>query len=162
MQQQEDELRLRQHELFLENETRKAEADEEQRRLNLELTRGSSKASGSMTGEIQIVGSKCNHEGTAGWAESVVQQSVPRRPLPPKCVIDPPTNVTKDRVDKCFSAYSKTTPLYQLREGLFSTQLTETSILKKPEIHKSSRITELLAPLTRTTFQQQGTSAFQD
>ena len=45
MQQKEDKLRLRQHERALENERKKAEEDEEQRRLKLELTRGSSRAS---------------------------------------------------------------------------------------------------------------------
>ena len=84
-QQQEDELRLRQHERALENEIKKAEEDKEQRRLKLELTKGSSRASGSVAGEIESVGSKRNHERTAGWAQSVVQQSVPRRPLSKCC-----------------------------------------------------------------------------
>ena len=94
--------------------------------------------------------------------ESVAQQSVPRRPLSPNVVIDPPTNVTQDRVDKRFSAYPKTTPLFQPGEGIFSTQLTEPSILRKPEIRKAIRVTDPPAPLTRPTFQQQGTSAVQD
>ena len=75
-QQQEDELRRRQHERYLENERRKTEADEEQRRLKLELTKGSSRASGSVADEIESVGPRRNHEITAGWAESVAQQSV--------------------------------------------------------------------------------------
>ena len=111
---------------------------------------------------MKSVGSKCNHERTAGWAELVAQQSVPRRPLPPNFVIEPPTNVTQDRVDKRFSSCPKTTPLFQPGEGLFSTQLTEPSILKKSEIRKSIRVTDPPAPLTRTTCQQQGTSAVQD
>ena len=66
-------------------------------------------------------------------------------------------------VDKRFSTYPKITPLFQPGEGLFSTQLTEPSILKKPEIRKPIRVTDPPAsPLTRTTFQQQGTSAVQD
>ena len=142
MQQQEDELGLRQHERVLENERKKAKAEVEQRRLKLELTKGSSRASGSVADEIESVGSRPNHERTAGWAESVAQQSVPRRPLSPNIVIDPTTNVTQDRVDKRFSAYPKTTPLFQPGEGLFSTQLTEPSILKKPEIRKPIRVTE--------------------
>ena len=113
IQQQEYELRLRQHELALENEKKKAEEDEEQRRLKLELTKGSSRASGSVADEIESVGSRQNHKRTAGWAESVAQQSVPRRPLSPNDVIDPTTNVTQDRVDKRFSTYPKTTPLFQ-------------------------------------------------
>ena len=85
-----------------------------------------------MVDEIESVGSKRNHERTAGWAESLAQQSVPRRPLSRNDVIDPPTIVTQDRVDKRFNTYPKTTPLFQPGEGLFSTQLTEPSILKKP------------------------------
>ena len=65
--------------------------------------------------------------------------------------------------DKRFSTYSKTTPLFQLGEGLFSTQLTEPSILKKPEVRKPIGVTDPPAPpLTWTTFQQQRTSAVQD
>ena len=138
MQQQEDELRLRQHERALENKRKKAEEEEEQRRLKLELAKGSSRASGSVVDEIESFGSRRNQEKTAGWAESVAQQSVPRQPLSPNVVIDPPTNVTKDRADKSFSTYPKTTLLFQPRERLFSTQLTEPSILKKPEVRKSN------------------------
>ena len=162
MQQQEDELRLRQHERELENERKKAEEEEEERRMKLELTKGSSRASGSVADEIGSVGSKRNHERTAGWAESVAQQSVQRRRISPNVVIDPPTNVTQERVDKGFSTYPKTTPLFQPDEGLFSTQLTEPSYLKKPEVLKPIRVTDPPSPpLTRTTFQQQGTSAVQ-
>ena len=89
----------------------------------------------------------------------MAQQSVYRRPLSPNVVINPPTNVTQDRVDRRFSTYPKTTPLFQ---PAFSTQLKEPRILKKQEIHKSIRVTEPPAPLTRTWFQQQGTSAVQD
>ena len=162
MQQQEDELRLRQHERTPENERKKAEEEEEERRMKLELTKGSSRASGSVADELESVGSKRNHETTAGWAESVAQESVPRRPLSPNVVIDPPTKVIKDRADKRFSTYPKTTPLFQPGERLFSTQLTEPSIHKKPKVRKSIRVTDPPAPpLTRTTFQQQGTSAIQ-
>ena len=130
--------------------------------MKLELTKGSSRASGSVADEIESVGSKRNHERTAGWAESVAQQSVHRRPLSPNVVIDPPVNVTKDRADKSFSTYPKTTPLFQSGERLFSTQLTEASILKKTEVLKPIRVTDPPAPpLTRTTFQQQGTSELQ-
>ena len=163
MQQQEDELRLRQYERTLENERKKAEQEEKERRMKLELTKGSSRVSGSVADERESVGSKRNHEQTAGWAESVAQQSVPRRPLSPNVVIDPPTNVTQDRVDKRFSTYPKTTPLFQPGERFSSTQLTEPSILKKPEVLKPIRVTDPPAPpLTTTTFQQQGTSAVQD
>ena len=97
----------------LKTKKQKAEEDDEQRRIKLELTKGSSRASGSVADEIESIGSRRNHERTAGWAESVAQQSVPRRPLSPNVVIDPPTNITQDRVDKCFSTYPKTTPLFQ-------------------------------------------------
>ena len=162
MQQQGDELRLRQHERALANERRKAAAEEEQRCLKFELTKRSPRASGSVTDELEIVVSRRNQERTAGWAESFAQQSVPRRPLSPKVAIEPPMKVTQDRVDKHFSTYPKTTPLFQPGEGIFSTQLREPSILKKPEIRKSIRITDPPAPSTRTTFHQQGTSAVQE
>ena len=163
MQQQEDELRLRQHEQALGNKRKKAEEEEEEGRMKLELTKGSSRASGSVADEIESVGSKRNHERTAGWVESRAQQSVPQRPLSQNVVIDPPTNVTKDRADKRFSTYPKTTPLFTPGKRLFSTQLAEPSILKKPEVRKPIRVTDPPAPpLTRTTFQQQRTSAVQD
>ena len=124
--------------------------------MKLELTKGSSRASGSVADEIESVGSKRNHEKTAGWAETGAQQYVFRRPLSPNVVINPPTNVIKDRADKSFSTYPKTTPLFQPGERLFSTQLTEPSILKKPEVLKPIRVTDPpVPPLTRTTFQQQ-------
>ena len=107
MQQQEDELRLRQHERALENERKKAEKEEEERRMKLELTKGSSRASGSRADVIESVGSKRNHKRTAGWVESSTQESVPQRPLSQNVVINPPTNVTKDRADKRFSTYRK-------------------------------------------------------
>ena len=130
--------------------------------MKIELTKESSRASGSVADEIESVGSKRNHERTAGWAESVAQQSVHRRPLSPNVVIDHPANVTKDRADKRFSTYPKTTPLLQPRDRLFSTQLTEPSILKKPEVLKPIRVMDPPAPpLSRTTFQQQGTSSLQ-
>ena len=118
IQQQEDELRLWQR--ALENERKKAEEDEnqkKQRRLKLELTKGSSRASGSVADDIESVGSKRNHGRTAGWAESVAQQSAPRRPLSPNVVIDPPTKVTQGRNDKRFSTYPKTTPLFQTQRN---------------------------------------------
>ena len=115
-----------------------------------------------MADEIESVGSRLNQAKTAGWAESVAPQSVLRGPLSPNIVIDPPTNVTQDKADNRFSTYPKTTPLFQPDERLFSTQLTEQSILKKPEIRKPIRVTEPAPLLTRTTFQQQGTSAVQD
>ena len=114
-----------------------------------------------MADEIESVASRRNQETTEGWAESVALKSVPRRPLSPNFVIDPPTNVTQDRVDKRFSTYSKTSPLFQPGKGLFSTQLTEPSNLKKPEVRKPIRLTDPPAPLTWTTFQQHGTSAVQ-
>ena len=131
--------------------------------MKLELTKGNSRASGSVADEIESVGSKRNQERTARWAEAGAEQSVPQRPLSPNVVIDPPTNVTKDRADKRFSTYPKTTPLFQPGERLFSTQLAEPSILKKPEVRKPIRVTDPPAPpLTRTTFQQQRTSAVRD
>ena len=71
-------------------------------------------------------------------------------------------NVTQDRGDKRFSSYPKTTPLFQPGEGFSSTQMTELSILIKPGINKSIRVADPPALVTRTTFHQQGTSAFQN
>ena len=53
MQRQEDKQRFQQHERDLEIERKKAEEDEEQRCLKLELTKGSSRASGSVADEIK-------------------------------------------------------------------------------------------------------------
>ena len=114
-----------------------------------------------MADEIEGVGSRRHHGRTVGWAKSVAQQSVSRRPLSPNVVIGPPTNVKEDRVDKLFTTCQLKTPLYQPAEGLFSTQLPETNILQKQEIRISFRLTEPPPPLTRTTFQQQETSAVQ-
>ena len=150
--QQEDELRLRQHERELENEGKKAEADEEQRRMEIELTKGSSCASGSQVHDLESVGFRRNLERTAGWEKSVAQHSGASRQLSPNVVIDPPKNVTQDRGDKRFSAYPKTTTLFQPGAGLFSAQLQDSSILKKPEIPKSIRVTEQTL-FSKTTFQ---------
>ena len=45
-------------------------------------------------------------------------------------------------------------------KAISSTQLQELSYLEKPEIPKSIRVTETKRSLPKTTFQQQGTSAF--
>ena len=162
LQQQEDELRLRQHERDLKNERKKAEAHEEQRRMEIELTKRSSRASGSQADDLERVGSRRNLERTAGLENSVAQHSSPSRPLSLNVVIDPPKNVTQERIDKRFSAYPKTTPLFQPGTGLFSTKLQDSSILKKPEIPKSIRVTESQTFLPKTTFQNQRPSAFQN
>ena len=91
----------------------------------------------------------------------MAEHSGPSRPLSPDCVVDPPKNGTQDIGDKRFSTYPKTTPLFQPGAGLFSAPLTEPSILKKPQIRKSIRVTDPQTQLTKTTFQQQGTSASQ-
>ena len=54
----------------------------------------------------------------------------------------------------------KTTPLFEPRAGLFSTQLPDSTTLKKPEIPKSIRVTEPQTIMPKTTFQQQEPSAF--
>ena len=127
--QREDELRLWQHERAPENKLKKAQANEDARRLKLEPTNGSSRASGSMADEIERVETRRNHKRTAGWEESVAQQSVSRRP-PSRIWIDPPTIVTQEKVDNYFSTYPKISPFFQPGEGLSWTQLTEPSILK--------------------------------
>ena len=77
-------------------------------------------------------------------------------------MIDPPKIITQDRDDKNFTAYPKTTLLFQPDAGLFSAQLQDSIILKKPEIPKSIRVTESETFLRRTTFHQQAPSAFQN
>ena len=127
--------------------------------MEIELTKGNSRASGSHVDELESFASRRNSERTAGWANSVAQHSGPSQPLSPNVVIDPHKNVTLDGGKKCFSAYPKTTPLFQPGAGLFLTQLQDSSILKKPEIPESIRVTEPQTFLPKTTFQQQGPSA---
>ena len=91
----------------------------------------------------------------------MAQESGPSRPLTPNVVINPPKNVTQDRGDKRFSTYPKTTRLFQPGAGIFSTQLQDSSILKKPKIPKSIRVSQPETLLPNTTFQRQGPSAFQ-
>ena len=67
----------------------------------------------------KIVGSRRNHEKTTGWAKSVVQQYVSRRPLSPNVVIHPPTNVTQNKV-KNFSAPTQKLPRCSNRVKAFS------------------------------------------
>ena len=64
----------------------------------------------------------------------MAQQSVPSRRLSPDSLFDQPTNVTQAKGDKRFSAYPKTTPIFQPALRLFSVPLAEPSILKKPDI----------------------------
>ena len=77
-------------------------------------------------------------------------------------MIDAPKNVTQNRGDKNFTTYPKTTQLFQPDAGLFSAQLQDSIILKKPKIPKSIRVTEPQTVLPKTTFQQQRPSAFQN
>ena len=158
LQQQEDELRLRQHERVLETERKKAQADKEQRVLKLELTKGSSRASGSEAGDLERVGSRQKPAISQDWLNSVAERSGPSRPLSPNVVVEPPKNVTQDGSDKRFSAYPKTTTLLQPDVGIFSPPRQEPSFLKRSESPKSFRMTDPPVHLSRTTFQQQGTS----
>ena len=153
---------MRQHERELENEGKKAEADEEQRRMEIERTKRSSRASGSEVDDLESVGSRRNLERTADWANSEAQHSGPSRLLSSNVVINPPKDVTQDRGDKRFRTYPKTTPLFQPAAGFFSADLQDSSILKKPEIPKSTRATEAQTFLPKTRFEQQGPSAFQN
>ena len=159
MQLQEDELLLRHNERALENERKKAEADEEQRRLKFELTKGSSRAYGSVADESESVGQDAiMKKQPGGQNQGLNSLSLDGHYL--QTLLSP--NFTQDRVDKRFTTYTKISQLFQPGEGLFSTRLREPSVLNKPEIHKAIRVTEPPAPLTRTTFQQQGTSSIQD
>ena len=67
MQQQEDELRLRGHEQALKNETKNEKAEEDQRLLEIELTKGSSRASGWQADDLESVGWRRKLERTVGW-----------------------------------------------------------------------------------------------
>ena len=80
--------------------------------MEIELTKGKSRASASQVDNLEIVASRRNLERTAVWAKSVAQYSSPSRPLSRKVVINPPKNITQDRGDKLFSAYWKTTLLF--------------------------------------------------
>ena len=82
--------------------------------MEIEMKKGSSRESGSQADDLESVGSRRNLERTASRTNSVAQQSGPSLPLSPNVVIDPPKNFTPDRGDKHFSAYPKTTPLFQL------------------------------------------------
>ena len=73
--QQEDELCLRQHERTLDYESRKTEADEEQKFMEIELTKKSLRASGSQADNLETVESRRKLKKRAGWATSVAQQS---------------------------------------------------------------------------------------
>ena len=162
MKPQEQELRLRQRGRELDNEGNKAEPKEQQRHLQIELTKGSSGASGSAVDDTECVRSRTKTRITPIWLKTVTEHSGPSRPLSPDCVVDPPKSGTQNTGNKRFSAYPKTTPLFQPGAGLFSAPLTEPSILKKPEIRKSIRVTDPQTQLTKTTFQQQGTSVSQN
>ena len=115
-----------------------------------------------MVDDTESVRSRTKTRITPSWLKTVAEHSGPSRPLSPDCVVDPPKNGTQDIGDKRFSAYPKTTPLFQPGAGLLLAPLTEPSILKKPEIRKSIRVTDLQTQLTKTTFQHQGTSAAQN
>ena len=162
LRQQEQELRLQQRERDLDNERKKAEAEEQQRHLQIKLTKGSSRASGSVVDDTESVRSRTKTRITPSWIKTVAEHSGPSRPLSPDCVVDPPKNGTQDIGDKRFIAYLKTTPLFQPVAGLFSAPLTEPRIIKNPEIRKSIRVTDPQTRLTKTTFQQQGTSVSQN
>ena len=69
MHQQEDERRFRQHQRALEDERKKAEADKEQRRRKLELTKRSPSASGSVADEKESVRLRRKLERSTVWAE---------------------------------------------------------------------------------------------
>ena len=159
---QEQELRLRQRERELDSERKKAEAEEQQRHAQIELIKRSCRASGSVVDDTENLRSRTKTRITPSWLKTVAEDSGPNRPLSPDCVVDPPKIGTQDTGDKRFSAYPKTTPLFQPDAGLFSAPLTEPSILKKPEIRKSIRVTDPQTQLSKATFQQQGTSAFQN
>ena len=85
----------------------------------------SSRATGSQADDLEGVGSGRKLERTAGWANTVAQQSGPSRQLSPNVLIDPPKNATQDRSDKRYSAYPIITLLIQLGGGFFSTQLQD-------------------------------------
>ena len=145
----------------LENDRKKAEANDEQRHMENELTKGSSRASGSQADDLQSVESRRNLERTIGWTNFVAQQADASRPLSPNVLINPHNNAIRDRSDTRFGAHPKTTPLFQPVAELFSRQLQDSSILRKPEIPNLIRVTEPQKQLPKTTIQQQRTLALQ-
>ena len=123
--------------------------------MEIERTKGRSRASGSQVEDSESVRSRRNLERTKGWEKSVAQQSGPSWPPSPNVVINPPKNVTQDRSDKRFSAHQTTIPLFQPGAALSSAQLQDSSILRKPEISKSIRVTEPQVFLLKATLLQQ-------
>ena len=130
----ETEQRLRERQLELEQEheemelCRRKEQQEQDLRLKLQKQQE----------ELRLRQHERELENERKKAEADEEQS---RPLSANVVIDPPKNVTQERGNKRFSAYPKTTSLFQPGAGLFSAQLQDSSILKKPEIPKSIRVT---------------------
>ena len=72
------------------------------KRLEIALTKGSSRASGSQAHDFKSVGSGRKLQKLAGGEDSVAQQSSPSRPLSPNVEIDPPKNSTQETSDKRF------------------------------------------------------------
>ena len=78
--------------------------------MEIELTKGSSQATGSQADNIESVGPRHNLERTAGLVNSVAQQVGPSRPISPNVVINHPKNVIQERGEKLFRAYPKKIP----------------------------------------------------
>ena len=110
----------------------KTQADEEQKRMEIELTKGSLRASGSQVDDLESVWSRRKLERTGGWTNSSAN----------------------------FERLPENYHVIPTRCRTFATQLQDSSILKKPEIPKSIRATEPLTFLPKTTFQQQRPSTF--
>ena len=67
LRQQEQELRLLQRERELDNERKKAEAEEQLRHLQIKLTKGSLRASGSVVDDLESVRSRTKTRITPRW-----------------------------------------------------------------------------------------------
>ena len=141
-----------------ENARLKAEADKDQR--HLEMTIESSRPSGSVADEIEDVGSWGNRERTEGWAKSVAQQSGLNLPLSPDCIIDPPNNVKQDIGDKHFSAYPNTTPLFPLDIRLCLSAIDWTELSQDTRSPKINYSNGHVCATNKPIFHQHGISAF--
>ena len=132
------------------------------RLLKLELTKErSSRAPGSVVDSIECFGSGSNQKRTTELEKAMTQRSLTSRPLSPDCVFDPPANVTQTRGVKLFSAYPILRCYFNRMLGSFQ-HWQSRPLKQKPKTHKPFRFMDPHATLTKTTFQQHGTSAFQN
>ena len=109
-----EEMEMRKRERELENERKKAEAKEELRELEMAQKRGSSRASGSVADDIASLGSSKNHEFVDDWTRNLPKQRTPPpQPHTPEVIIDHPQTKTKEGAeDKRLTAFFTFPPTF--------------------------------------------------